>query len=129
MSQQTADTSRVLVVDDEPSIRRLIARLLTSEPYDLTMVGDAEAALAAFEEHTFDLAILDVVMPDMKGSELAVHLRKAQPGVAVLYVSGYDLSMGQSHGVEAHEAFLHKPFSAAELIERVQQALAKRGGQ
>jgi signal transduction histidine kinase len=82
---------RVLVVDDEPSVRRLLARILRSRGYDVFETEDAQSALAFMSsaDRPMDLVVTDVVMPKMSGVRLAEEIRTRWPSVKVLFVSGF----------------------------------------
>jgi CheY-like chemotaxis protein len=87
----------------------------------------AEAlALAAEAGSRIDLLLSDVVMPDMKGPELARRLLELRPGVPVLFMSGYTANIALTHGVPAGGAtLLTKPFTCADLEARLSEALAR----
>ncbi|MEX2273242.1 MAG: response regulator [Vicinamibacterales bacterium] len=117
---------RALVVDDEPGVRSLIARLLARRGYDVTEAEDGEAALAELERMRFDLVLCDVRMPRVSGRMLFTTVQARDPELAsrVVLMSGDTLSadvatFAAEHGV----ALLTKPFTAKEL-EAVLQRLA-----
>lgn len=80
--------ARILIVDDEPEIVRLLARRLTRRGYHVTQASGGEEALARLQETAFDLAILDFMMPGTDGLQLARECRKVQPGLQVLILTG-----------------------------------------
>ncbi|HEU4700109.1 MAG TPA: response regulator [Gemmatimonadales bacterium] len=84
---------RILIVDDEPIVRAIIARLLEEEGYDVTEVSDAPRALAAARAAAppFDLVITDNLMPGMSGRRLLDELRAEWPDLAVVLISGLPL--------------------------------------
>jgi len=85
---------RVLVVDDEESIRTFASRALRDAGYDVVMASDGPDALAIVEQRgSFDLYIIDLMMPQMRGDEVARRLRQADPGVKILYFTGYSDSL------------------------------------
>ena len=81
----------VLFVEDEVALRDLMHRVLTKGGYTVLVAGDGLEALALVEEHAqpIDLVVTDVIMPRMSGPELASRLRARDPGIRLLYVSGY----------------------------------------
>ena len=81
----------VLLVEDDPSLRRLVERLLAKFGYTVIVATGAEGAIARFTNSDIgvDLLITDVNMPGMRGPELAQRLLASRPGLKVLYVSGY----------------------------------------
>ena len=117
-------SGRILLVEDEPGLRDIAQRVLTRAGFDVTSaVGPDEAILAA-ESMTEppDLLLSDVVMPGMRGPELAVVLRRNRPALRVLLVSGYAEEIVES-GRDDSVPFLAKPFSAESLLIAVDAAM------
>jgi CheY-like chemotaxis protein len=116
----------VLVVDDERAVRLVVARALRRAGYAVLEAGDGRDALAVFERHPgpIDLLVTDVVMPHLGGGELAGRLTATDPGLRVLFVSGYTDDEVVRRGV-FHDGvhFLAKPLSAATLIQKVREVL------
>lgn len=113
--------ARVLVVDDEPSVRDLVARVLERAGYTIALASDGPEALeAAGRFGSFDLLVTDVMMPRMKGDELARRLREIEPSLKVLYLTGYtDQLFREKITLWEDEAFLDKPCSVQGLLEAV----------
>jgi PAS domain S-box-containing protein len=119
----------VLVVEDEEAVRGLAARILRMAGYRVLSAASGADALALCAEHEgrIDLLLTDVVMPQMSGRELWERLSKLRPGLAVLYMSGYTDNAIVHHGVlDPGTYFVNKPFSAAELTQKVREALDER---
>jgi PAS domain S-box-containing protein len=116
-------TETVLIVEDEPAIRTLAERLLSASGYAVIAAGSGTDALQVADGHVgpIDLLVTDVVMPNMDGVELAARLRRARPGVKVLYMSGF--ADEAVHTFEAGAHFIAKPFPMAELAQRVRDVL------
>lgn len=118
----------VLVVEDEPTVRKLIIKALQSNGYQVLEAQSAADAIAICENCSVlpDLLITDVVMPDMNGRELAECLLSRHSQLKVLYVSGYSSDAILRHGVEHLElAFLQKPFKIDNLVLMVRNLLNK----
>jgi DNA-binding NarL/FixJ family response regulator len=81
---------RCLIVDDDPSPRQLMARVIARSGHSATEVGDGNAAIHAMSTQSFDIAIVDMEMPGMSGASTIDSLRAIDPGLRVLVVSGYD---------------------------------------
>jgi two-component system, cell cycle sensor histidine kinase and response regulator CckA len=113
--------SGVLIVDDEPSVQKLVDRVLSDAGYATTVAGDGlEALEAASKMAQFDLLVTDVMMPQMTGDELARRLRAQYPSVKVLYLTGFsDQLFKEKVTLWADEAFLDKPCSVKGLLEAV----------
>jgi DNA-binding response OmpR family regulator len=116
----------VLVVEDEASVRRLIASILELHGYRVLTAGTASEALnlvASFDE-PIDLLLTDLDIPDMTGRELAQRLRAARQGMTLLYMSGRTEDDVANYGVLASGSlFLHKPFTPYGLAWRVREVL------
>ncbi len=119
---------RALVVEDDEALRRFVARCLEREGYEVVTASDSAAAVAIGDanEGLFALLVIDIVMPRMRGPELAERLRGCQPGASVLFTSG---RRREDCGLpEGDSSFLMKPFSANDLIEKVSAARRGAGG-
>jgi len=110
----------VLLVDDEPGIRSLIARALEREGFAVLQAGSAQDALQAWQDRTSAPALLvtDLTMPGVSGRELAERLRLRWPDLPVLFISGYtaDQQLAGSTAPDAKTRFLHKPFTIQRLL-------------
>lgn len=118
----------VLLVEDEPALRRLVVMVLMQEGYRVLQAGDGLDAIAAAEGHAgrLDLLLTDVALPRLSGPELAHRLRVLRPGLEVLFMSGYDDGRLVERGTaEGRVNLLVKPFAIDQLIERV-AALTRR---
>ncbi|MBA3659015.1 MAG: response regulator [Gemmatimonadales bacterium] len=115
----------VLVVEDEEGVRELAARILRDEGYHVMEARTGREAMEALDHvDRLDLVLMDLVMPDMGGSEARDHILKRRPDVAVLYMSGYpkDDVLQRPH-IEGGDPFLAKPFTREGLTERVREIL------
>ncbi len=115
---------RVVVVEDEPAVRRLVARILTENGFQV-IEADQETALGHYSgSDTPDLVVTDVVMPEISGRTLVERIRKVCPDARALYMSGYTDEVMARHGIlDADDFLLEKPFSAEELLNAVRQVL------
>ena len=123
-----AGSGSVLLVEDEEGVRRLIATILEQHGYRVLAAPDPEEALRMYEQcaHRIDLLISDVVMPGMRGPELAAHLREHQPDMNVLFISGYTDPSIPNQVVSVGSHFLQKPFAVDALVRAVNEALGPR---
>jgi two-component system cell cycle sensor histidine kinase/response regulator CckA len=112
---------RVLVVDDERSVLEFVDRVLRGAGYMTTLAASGlEALKLAAVPNSFDLVLADVMMPEMRGDELAARLRQAQRDLKVLYLTGFsDKLFKEKITLWEGEAFLDKPTSAQGLLEAV----------
>jgi len=119
-------TETILLVEDEPSVRLLAARLLKQEGYKVLEAQSGEHALRMYREYagTIHLVFTDVVMPGMDGGSLAAHLKSLHPGMKVLFMSGYAENAEVHHEeIGDKDAFLAKPFTPEVVLKRVRQVL------
>jgi len=114
---------RLLFVDDEEAIRQLAKRALSAKGYQVLTAESGTDALRLLEDYggTVDLLISDVVMPEMRGPELAERLSKSRPEIAVLFTSGF--LFDTVGALEETTRFLRKPYSIAELARKVREVL------
>ncbi|MCH9687456.1 MAG: response regulator [Deltaproteobacteria bacterium] len=118
----------VLVVEDEASIRRLVVRILGRQGYEVLAASDGEAGLRRFDERGgVDLVLTDVVMPGLDGVGMVRQLRQRRPDLPVLFMSGYSGDHRPSIEGTDQSMLLDKPFTPAQLVERVEQVLAVGG--
>jgi two-component system response regulator MprA len=119
----------VLVVDDDPPIRRMLERTLSAEGYAVETAPDGGSALAAVERSAPDLVVLDVAMPGLDGLAVCRRLRRAGLGLPVLLLTARDAVPDRVAGLDAGaDDYLVKPFAAEELLARA-RALLRRGAE
>jgi two-component system response regulator MprA len=117
----------VLVVDDDPPVRRMLERTLSAEGHAVTTAADGGAALAAVEREAPDLVILDVAMPGLDGLAVTERLRGKGVTAPILLLTARDAVADRVEGLDAGaDDYLTKPFAVEELIARV-RALTRRG--
>ena len=120
-------SARVLVVEDDPEVRKVLARMLESMGFFVFRAEDGEAAVSMLESESevpFDLVISDVVMPGMSGQKLADEIGKKYPGTRVLLVSGHTDDESVRKSVEAKSRdYLQKPFSIDTLRAKINEML------
>jgi PAS domain S-box-containing protein len=116
-----AGSECVLLVEDEPSVRHLLTRMLAAHGYDVIAAEHgAEAVERAASIDRIDILVTDVVMPEMNGREVAHRLRESNPQLRVLYTSGYtEVAIAEETASDEHSDFLLKPFGAAQLTEKI----------
>ena len=117
---------RVLVVDDEPGVRKLLARILRLRGYDVFETEDAASALAILSStnRQMDLVVTDLVMPKMSGTRLAEEIQTRWPAIKLLFVSGFPRGDGrQATSRVASVPVLHKPFTSQQIEKTVRDLL------
>jgi len=128
MQQTSAEPSRILVVDDEAPMCALVEHILTAAGYETLCAGDGQEALELMNTRgPFALVVADVMMPGMTGDELVAQLRRAEPDLKILYLTGYvDRLFEKKSRLWEDEAFLEKPFKPEALVEAVALLLSGR---
>jgi DNA-binding NtrC family response regulator len=122
---------RILIVDDDATLRRLLGQTLTEQGYEIQSADNGAVALRLLREQPVDLLITDIIMPDVEGLETIVTCRKEHPALKILAISGGGrLSAADylpvARGLGATET-LAKPFSVEQLLEIVQRLLGQTG--
>ncbi len=120
-------TSRVLIVDDDAGVRRMLARTLEAEGYGVTVAADGGSALVEIERAAPDLVLLDVTMPGLDGLGVTRRLRGKGDALPVLLLTARDAVADRVAGLDSGaDDYLVKPFATDELLARV-RALLRRG--
>ena len=131
-----SDTSRskplILVADDEEHITELVAMGLGFNGFDVERVDNGRSALAAIDQRRPDLVILDVMMPDLGGFDVAKRIRqneRAGKRMPIIFLTAKDTTADKVEGLRlGGDDYVTKPFSIEELIERVKAVLRRAGG-
>lgn len=119
--------SRILVIDDEPAIRTVLQTMLTREGYTVVCAKNGKAGLEAFTQDKPDLVITDIIMPEKEGIEIIQTIRKTDPQIPVIAISGGGraanvdfLPLATKFGATAT---LGKPFGATKLLDLVRSLM------
>jgi two-component system cell cycle sensor histidine kinase/response regulator CckA len=116
----------ILLVEDEDAVRDFAVRALTMRGYKVIDASGGEEALELIEEHAaeIDLVISDVVMPGMDGPALVKEIRKSNPAMRVIFMSGYAEGAFRNAGDKPEDChFISKPFNLKALTEKVRDVL------
>jgi DNA-binding NtrC family response regulator len=117
----------ILVVDDDVGIRTMLCSVLYDEGYDVKAVDKGKNAVKACEKSPFDVALVDLELPDMKGTELLSRLKKLQPRMIKVIITGHPTLESAVKSVnERADGYVLKPFDVAELLSLIRKLLAER---
>jgi len=117
---------RILVVEDEDAIAEAIGYALRADGFEVESVGDGEHALGAAKERSFDLLVLDLMLPSLSGLEVCRRLRE-QSAIPILMLTAKDSEVDRVLGLESGaDDYVTKPFSMPELVARVRAMLRRR---
>lgn len=116
----------ILVVDDDTEIRKVLSSILSEEGYSVKTVENGKQAIEVSEKKRFDLALIDIKLPDMKGTELLHRLKEKQPHIVMIIITGFptiENAMGAVN--EGADGYILKPFEIRKLLQAVRKHLNK----
>ena len=118
--------AKLLVVDDEPMMLRLLANMLARGQHDVTQATGGEEALALLRSKSVDIALLDVIMPKMNGIELAGRIRQSYPNTKILLMTGFGpREIAEVAGKDNPYRILWKPFKTESLLQMIENVLGE----
>ncbi len=119
--------ARILIAEDDESMRLFLARELERAGHQVSSVGDGIEAIPLLENTGFDLLVADIVMPEMDGLELARRAEKLRPGLKIIFITGFAaVAMNARNNPMPGTTVLSKPFHLRQLVTEVDNALAGR---
>ncbi|PCI60114.1 MAG: response regulator [Kordiimonadales bacterium] len=117
--------ARILIVEDEESVRDFVSRVLTMHGHSILTASDGAEAVEMMDDHHFDLLMSDIAMPMMDGISLALKVRASRPHVPILLMTGFADERQRAHNLSLLiEGLITKPFNMDQLLEVVNKALA-----
>lgn len=120
--------ARILLAEDDNSLRPYLARALRRDGHDVVSVRDGMEALMHLGPDKFDLLLADIVMPELDGIELARRAERADPNIRVMFITGFAAVAMQSHRQGKHAAkVLSKPFHLKDVVDEVKTLLDENG--
>ncbi|MDY8022999.1 response regulator transcription factor [Paenibacillus polymyxa] len=118
-------SQHILLIEDDLSIAEMLLKALTKEGYSLTTAYDGEEGLLAFERHTYDLVLVDLMMPKVDGMEVIRRIR-THSAVPILIMSAKDSDVDKALGLGfGADDYVAKPFSMLEMTARIQSAIRR----
>ncbi len=129
MAATDSTSHRVLVVDDEPNIVDVVAMALRFQGFEVASAATGKEALSTVESFRPEVMILDVMLPDMEGFEVAERLGAERGHVPILFLTARDASEDKLRGLTTGgDDYMTKPFSLEELVARIRNILRRTGG-
>ncbi|MCB1050216.1 MAG: response regulator [Acidobacteria bacterium] len=125
-TQPRRGNESILLVEDEPQILELLEAYLTQLGYRVASESNPEKAVERVHRapHGFDLLLTDVIMPGMDGKQLYDEVRRIQPGIKVLFMSGYTAEAFEKQMISDRKIFLQKPFNMVDLTRKIREILS-----
>jgi len=117
----------ILIVDDETGVRDMLSSVLNDEGYSVEAVESGKKAIKACEKSSFDVALIDIELPDMKGTELLNRLKKRQPKMIRIIITGHPSIENAMKAVnERADGYLLKPFEVTDLLKMIARLLTEK---
>jgi two-component system, cell cycle response regulator CpdR len=117
--------ARILLAEDDDSMRSFLARAIEKAGHDVTSVDRGTAALPLVATGQYDLLLTDIVMPEMDGIELAQRAATLAPGMQVMFITGFAaVAMNKRSAAPANAKVLSKPFHLRDLVDEIDRLLA-----
>jgi DNA-binding NtrC family response regulator len=116
-----------LIVDDDPAVRSMLSSILEDEGYSVEAVDNGKEAIRTCEKLPFDVALVDINLPDVKGTELLHKLKQLQPKMVKIIITGYpSIENAVTALNEKSDGFISKPFDPQELLEMIKKLIAEK---
>jgi len=121
------ETARILIVDDDENIRKVLTTILEDEGYIVESVGTAKKAIAKTGKKFYNLALIDVRLPDMEGIELLTRMKDATPKMRKIIITGYPTLQNAVEAVNrGADAYIVKPFDMKKTLRTIKEELTKQ---
>ena len=128
-TRSTSNNIRILVVDDEESVRMVISQVLSEDGFDVTAAASGEEAWELFAQQSFHLVITDIVMHEMNGLELLEKIKQCHPDTQVIIMTSYaSLDTAVTALRSGAYDYMLKPFEDLEIVEPSKSNLVPEGG-
>ena len=120
------DSLRIFIVDDDVDFAEALAEIIKAEGYDVECAHTGAEAVARFRENDFDIAFMDVKLPDMNGVESLFEIRRLKPDAKVMMMTGFSVEELLQQAVEGGAfGVLHKPFEPTELLAAIKAMMTE----
>ena len=124
------EAARILVIDDDENIRKVLETILEDEGYIIETAETAKKGIEKSEKEFYNLALIDVRLPDMEGIELLSKLRNTKPKMRKIIVTGYPTLQNAVSAVnKGADAYVMKPFEVEKILQTIREQLKKQQGE
>lgn len=121
------ESTRILVIDDDENIRKVLVAILADEGYTVDSVGTGKEALKKTKEQFYNVALIDVRLPDIEGVELLRKFRPTSPKIRKIIITGYPTLQNAVQAVNGGaDAYIMKPFDVDKVLKVIQEQLMKQ---
>jgi two-component system NtrC family response regulator len=121
------ETARILIVDDDENIRKVLTTILEDEGYIIESVGTAKKAIAKTGKKFYNLALIDIRLPDMEGIELLTRMTDTVPKMRKIIITGYPTLQNAVEAVNrGADAYIIKPFDVKKALRTIEEELIKQ---
>lgn len=119
--------ARILIVDDDENIRKVLMTILEDEGYSVEAVGTAKSAIEKAKRNFYNLALIDIRLPDMEGIELLSKIREPVPKMRKIIITGYPTLQNAMEAVNrGADAYIVKPFDMDKVLKTIREQLEKQ---
>jgi len=116
----------ILVVDDDTELKKVLSSILSEAGYAVETVENGKQAIRVSEKKRFDLALIDIKLPDMEGTELLHRLKEKQPHIVMIIITGFPTLENAMETInEGADGYILKPFDIPKLLETIRKHLNK----
>lgn len=121
------ETARILIVDDDENIRKVLTTILEDEGYNVESVENAKKAIEKTKKRYYNLALIDIRLPDMEGIELLTKIRDTTPKMRKIIITGYPTLQNAIEAVnKGADAYVLKPFDMEKVLSIIREQLKKQ---
>jgi DNA-binding NtrC family response regulator len=120
-------TARILIVDDDENIRKVLVAILEDEGYDVDSVGTAKEGMEKTKRNFYNVALIDIRLPDMEGIELLTRIKDTTPKMRKIIITGYPTLQNAVDAVNrGANAYIVKPFDVEKVLQTIEEELKKQ---
>ena len=121
------NNTRILVIDDDENIRKILVTILTDEGYDVETAATARKAIEKTRKKFYNVALIDIRLPDMEGIELLTRFKPTTPRMRKIIITGYPTLQNAVKAVnKGADAYIMKPFDVEKVLETIKEQLKKQ---